>query len=150
MKKAVMDTAARAIGMAGIHDFFARNMGAVADVGVTLVEATKDRVEMTTRLDDQPEDGGFTHPGIAAIMLDNALGCACMSYLGHLGFMATLDLRVEYLEDLPPTGELVVVSRVTRAGNPLMYSEGKAYVGDLLVATASGSFMQDAKSERVQ
>jgi len=93
-----------------------------------------------------PEDGNRIAPGPLVTLLDSVCGIAAMARLGFQETVATLDLRVDYLQPVA-AGENVVaraqghhVSGVPGRGNLLV--SAKAYTADCVVAQAVGRFIR--------
>ncbi len=86
---------------------------------------------------------GALHRGAMVTMLDNTCGLSIFAALGHVTPVATIDLRVDYLRDIPPqTGIRCAVSCI-RHTSTVAWIRGEAVTDDdaaLLLATVTGTF----------
>ena len=78
---------------------------------------------------------GTVHGGIAATLLDSAMGCAVQSMLPHGGGYTTLELKVNYLRPMTSkTGTVYAEGKIIHVGGRtataearLMDASGKLY-----------------------
>jgi uncharacterized protein (TIGR00369 family) len=86
---------------------------------------------------------GSVHGGVAATLLDSALGCAIHTVLAAGQRYTTTDLHVRYLRAMTAqTGRVLADATVVHAGRKLATAEGRLYAeGDpeRLFATATTS-----------
>lgn len=91
------------------------------------------------------------HGGVAAAMMDAALGVAALSYAVSQGnFCATVEFKINYLRQVKPGDILVAHGRVKHKGNRLIVSECDIHEqnsGDL-VAAGLGTFTQYPMEKR--
>lgn len=85
---------------------------------------------------------GEAHGGVIATMFDTAMGVTAHWFAdGHRA--TTVDLAINYIAPLPCGEEMIVYSRVQKAGRTLirLTAEGKSAGDGKLIATASANFM---------
>lgn len=91
------------------------------------------------------------HGGVAAGMMDAALGVAALSYAVSQGnFCATVEFKMNYLRQVKPGDILVAHGRVKHTGKRLIVSEcdiNEQASGDL-VASGLGTFTQYPMEKR--
>ncbi|MBU1172726.1 MAG: PaaI family thioesterase [Proteobacteria bacterium] len=91
------------------------------------------------------------HGGVAAGMMDAALGVAALSYAISQGnFCATVEFKMNYLKQVKPGDILVAHGKVKHTGNRLIVSEcdiREQKSGDL-VASGLGTFTQYPMEKR--
>jgi uncharacterized protein (TIGR00369 family) len=79
---------------------------------------------------------GVIHGGIAAALLDSAMGCAVQTMLPAGTGMATIELKVNYTRPLlPGSGEVIAEGTVVHSGSTILTAEGRitsAKTGKLL------------------
>jgi uncharacterized protein (TIGR00369 family) len=69
---------------------------------------------------------GVVHGGLAATLLDTAMGCAVQSKLPRGGAYTTLDIQVRYLRPLTrETGRVVCTGVAVHVGRKLATAEGR-------------------------
>lgn len=82
-----------------------------------------------------PDDG--LQGGFICGMLDAAMAIAVFCELGDFAIVATLEIKVSYLEIARP-GELVATGRVVRKGKTITFLDGELRAADgKLLATAT-------------
>ena len=85
--------------------------------------------------------GGIAHGGVAAAMLDAAIGLALRTRIGMDRTHVTLQLNVNYLRPIA-TGTLVARGQAVRSGERVGYGEGSLEDADgTLLARANATFM---------
>jgi uncharacterized protein (TIGR00369 family) len=83
---------------------------------------------------------GSVHGGIAATLLDTALGCAVHTTLGAGQGYTTADLQVRYLRPMSAdTGRVIAEATVVHTGRRLATAEGRLTVEDGGKLLAHGS-----------
>lgn len=84
---------------------------------------------------------GMVHGGVAATMLDSAIGCAVHTQLPAGVFYSSIDLNVSYLKAIHPSaGEIRARGRVVKAGARVAFGEAELTdAAGTLLATGSGS-----------
>lgn len=91
------------------------------------------------------------HGGVAAAMMDAALGVAALSYAVSQGnFCATVEFKMNYLRQVKPRDILVARGKVKHTGKRLVVSEcniTEEKSGDL-VASGLGTFTQYPMEKR--
>jgi uncharacterized protein (TIGR00369 family) len=74
---------------------------------------------------------GIVHGGIAATMLDSAMGCAVHTTLGDGEGYSTVDLHVHYTRPIPlDLGEIRATGTVVHRGRRIATAEGKVHDAD--------------------
>ena len=92
--------------------------------------------------DDHLNFTGRVHGGIAALLLDEAIGMASLAHVGHR-FKGTVEAKVSYYRSLRP-GKVIAEARVTHVAGTLMFVEGSLTDGDGNVTARSTSTMAPA------
>ncbi|MDE2420555.1 MAG: PaaI family thioesterase [Gammaproteobacteria bacterium] len=99
--------------------------------------------EMTMPFSATLADGrGALHRGVMVTLLDSCCGLSIFSALGTMQPIATIDLRVDFLQEIPPATALIAVIDYVGRTPSIAYITGKAFaVGSHdPVATVAGSF----------
>jgi len=81
--------------------------------------------------------GGVLHGGVLASVLDTVMGGAVVSTLSENEWTATVQLNVEYMEQVE-RGRIESEGRVMRRGRRIAFVEGEANEGARRVAKATG------------
>jgi uncharacterized protein (TIGR00369 family) len=69
---------------------------------------------------------GTVHGGIAATLLDSAIGCAVHTTIPEDGGYTTLELKVNYLRSITEaTGRIVATGTILHRGRTVAMAEGK-------------------------
>ena len=86
---------------------------------------------------------GMVHGGMAATLLDSALGCAVHTTLPVGRVHASIEIKVNFLRPISSTtGRIVAHGRVTKPGRRVAFSEGDLRDADgKILATASSSIV---------
>jgi uncharacterized protein (TIGR00369 family) len=102
----------------------------------TLIEVSKGRAVFTIKPDERYYNGlGICHGGVAATVLDSALGCAVNSTMPAGRIFTTLEMKINYVRPIRrETGEMLceanvvhVSARVATAEGRIVDREGKLY-----------------------
>lgn len=100
-------------------------IGRLLDMRAIEVEEGRVTFAVTTR-DDFANPMGTTHGGIAATLLDSAMGCAVHTTLGPGEAYSTLELKVNYLRPVPTDGaELTATGTTIHVGRRTATAEGR-------------------------
>lgn len=95
---------------------------------------TVDEGTVTFTLSTRPDFSnplGIVHGGIAATMLDSAMGCAVHTTLGEGEGYSTVDLHVHYTRPIPlDLGEIRATGTVVHRGRRIATAEGKVHDAD--------------------
>jgi acyl-CoA thioesterase len=83
---------------------------------------------------------GVAHGGIAFIAVDTAMGLAVVSLLDPDSGCASVEIHIRFLEPMT-SGTLEATATVTRPGRRLMHVEAQVRMGEVLVATATGTYV---------
>lgn len=122
-------------------------------IGAQVVEAVPGK--STMRLPYAPHlvgnpDSGVVHGGVITGLLDHACGMAVGSALGALSStpgamrgIATLDLRIDYLQAAKPQADIFVVAECVKITRQIVFARGRAYQEseDNVIASATGTFI---------
>ncbi len=81
---------------------------------------------------------GCVHGGFVAAIFDEALGMAC-SFSGTPGM--TGSITIDYRKPTPVLTALRIEARMDRIDGRKIYTSGKLYAGDLMVAESNGLFI---------
>lgn len=86
---------------------------------------------------------GALHRGAMVTMLDNACGLSIFAALGYVTPVATIDLRVDYLRDIPPHSGIRCAVRCIRHSPTVAWIRGEALTDDAagdVLAAVTGTF----------
>ena len=101
--------------------------GMVHLLNLKLVEVSEGRAVFTVQPDERHYNGlGIAHGGLAATLLDSALGCAINAMMPAGKIFTTLEMKVNYVR--PIRGERGVVrceGNVIHAGGRVAIAEGR-------------------------
>jgi uncharacterized protein (TIGR00369 family) len=94
-------------------------------------------------------DTGVVHGGVITALLDNASGLAVMCALKEFRSMATLDLRIDYMQPAAPKKEIFGSCHCFRVTRRVAFVRGTAYheTPEKPIATSMASFMLGPPSE---
>jgi len=111
-----------------------------ARLGISSEDLPDGRVRLALETDESlRSEGGRIHGGIAALLLDGAMGRAVERSLGAGQSCATVQLSVQYLA--PAEGLLTAEGRIVRRGRTLAFLEGECRRADgTIVARAHGTW----------
>jgi uncharacterized protein (TIGR00369 family) len=86
---------------------------------------------------------GMIHGGIVCTLLDTVTGCALLSTLAQGAGLASVEIKVNYLMPVHPSGgPLTATGTVRQAGSRVGYTEGVATnAHGEVVATASSTLL---------
>lgn len=117
----------RALGM--------ETMRIARDIGVI-------RVPYNEKLIGNP-DTGVVHGGVISTLLDHTSGLAVMCALREFRSMATLDLRIDYMQPATPGKDIFAMCHCYRVTARVAFVRGTAYHEELddPIATSTASFM---------
>ena len=88
------------------------------------------------------EATGIIHGGVVTTMLDNLCGAACGAALPEFRFVATLDLRIDYMRPATPGEDILAEAEVYHFTKTICFCRASAYHEDTsrMIATAQGAF----------
>ncbi|WP_431876153.1 PaaI family thioesterase [Amycolatopsis sacchari] len=113
-----------------------------AHLGMRLVKVADGEVIFTAVPDESLYNPiGLIHGGVAATLLDSAIGCAVHTKLAAGVLYSSIELKVNYLKAIHPSaGELRASGRVVKVGSRVAFGEAELRdeQGNLL-ATGSGT-----------
>ena len=126
-------TAARGREMSGLEFLEAIRSGGVPPppiavlLGFTIVELAEGRVTFALVPGEMHYNPiGVVHGGVAAALLDTAMGCAVQSKLPRGRAYTTLDIQVRYLRPLTKsTGRVLCTGVAVHAGGKTATAEGR-------------------------
>ncbi|TNC21899.1 PaaI family thioesterase [Amycolatopsis alkalitolerans] len=113
-----------------------------AHLGMRVVKVSDGEVVFAATADESLYNPiGMIHGGVAATLLDSAIGCAVHTKLPAGVGYSSIELKVSYLKAIHPSaGELRAVGRVVKAGSRVSFGEGELHdASGTLLATASSS-----------
>ncbi|MTD57340.1 PaaI family thioesterase [Amycolatopsis pithecellobii] len=113
-----------------------------AHLGMSLVRVAEGEVEFAATPDESLYNPiGLIHGGVAATMLDSAIGCAVHTLLPAGVGYSSIELKVSYLKAIHPSaGELRAHGRVVKAGSRVAFGEAELRdMAGVLLATGSSS-----------
>lgn len=112
-------------------------------IGFDAVEVEEGRMVFALEPDESLYNPiGSIHGGVAATLLDSAMGCAVHSTLPAGRGYTTIDLHVRYLRPMSTTtGRVLAEGVVTHRGRTLVTAEGRVVVEETgkVIATATTS-----------
>ena len=96
-------------------------------IGMALTEVSEGRVVfMAEPAEYHYNPLGTVHGGIAATLLDSAMGCAVQSMLPYGGGYTTLELKVNYLRPMTgKTGTVYAEGKIIHVGGRIATAEGR-------------------------
>src|SRR5258708_25517177 len=118
--------------------------GMVQLLGLKLVEVSEGRAVFTVQPDERHYNGlGIAHGGLAATLLDSALGCAINAMMPAGKIFTTLEMKIHYVHPVTQErGELPCEANVIHAGGRVATAEGKITDEDgKLYAHGTATFM---------
>ena len=85
---------------------------------------------------------GVIHGGVVTTFLDNLCGTACTSALDEMRFVATLDLRIDYMRSAEKGRDIIGEAECYHVTRSVCFCRGWAYheSRDKVIATAAGAF----------
>jgi len=101
--------------------------GMVQLLGLKLVEVDEGRVVFTVQPDERHYNGlEIAHGGLAATLLDSALGCAINSMMPAGKTFTTLEMKINYVRPITrERGELRCEANMIHAGGRVATSAGR-------------------------
>jgi uncharacterized protein (TIGR00369 family) len=96
-------------------------------MNMRLVEVSEGRAVFAVEPDERHYNGiGIAHGGLAATLLDSALGCAINTAMPAGRIFTTLEMKVNYVRPMRrETGEVRCEARVLHAGGRVATAEGR-------------------------
>lgn len=87
-------------------------------------------------------DAGVIHGGVITTMLDNLSGMACAAAMEAFRFVATLDLRIDYMRPAESGCDIRAEAECYHVTKSVMFTRAWAYhdTRDKVIATAQGAF----------
>ncbi|HTT10979.1 MAG TPA: PaaI family thioesterase [Burkholderiaceae bacterium] len=82
---------------------------------------------------------GLVHGAVIFALADTGMGAALLGTLEEGETLATVDLQINYLRPVQG-GELTCTTQLVNRGRTLAHLESSIYLGEALVARASGNF----------
>ncbi len=101
--------------------------GMVQLLGLKLVEVSEGRAVFTIQPDERHYNGlGIAHGGLAATLLDSALGCAINAMMPAGKIFTTLEMKINYVRPITrERGELRCEANVIHVGGRVATAEGR-------------------------
>ena len=101
--------------------------GMVQLLNLKLVEVSEGRAVFTVQADERHYNGlGIAHGGLAATLLDSALGCAINAMMPAGKVFTTLEMKINYLRPLTrESGEVRCEANVIHVGGRVATAEGR-------------------------
>ena len=96
-------------------------------MNMRLVEVEEGRAVFAVSPDERHYNGlGIAHGGLAATLLDSALGCAINTAMPAGRVFTTLEMKINYVRPMRrETGEVLCEARVLHAGRSVATAEGR-------------------------
>lgn len=93
------------------------------------------------KLVGDPETG-VIHGGVITTFLDNLCGMACTAAMTELRFVATIDLRIDYMRPAEARRDIIGEAECYHLTRSVCFTRAWAYheTRDKLIATAAGTF----------
>lgn len=113
----------------------------IKHIGTNFGEGPADgKARMTLPVQDFHMNGnGVVHGGVLFTLADTAMGAAVFSTLQPDQMCATIESKIAYFKPVFE-GEVVCTGEIVNRGKTVASTESSLYVGDVLVAKATGSF----------
>ena len=101
--------------------------GMVQLLGMKLVEVSEGRAVFTVQPDERHYNGlGIAHGGLAATLLDSALGCAINAMMPAGKVFTTLEMKINYVRPITrERGELRCEAKMIHVGGRVATAEGR-------------------------
>ena len=101
--------------------------GMVQLLGMKLVEVSEGRAVFTVQPDERHYNGlGIAHGGLAAAVLDSALGCAINAMMPAGKVFTTLEMKINYVRPITrERGELRCEANMIHVGGRVATAEGR-------------------------
>jgi len=101
--------------------------GMVQLLNMKLIEVSEGRAIFTVKPDERHYNGlGIAHGGLAATLLDSALGCAINAMMPAGKVFTTLEMKINYVRPMTAdVGEVRCEANVIHAGGRIATAEGK-------------------------
>src|SRR2546421_5786644 len=101
--------------------------GMVQLLTLKLVEVSEGRAVFTVQPDERHYNGlGIAHGGLAATLLDSALGCAINAMMPAGKIFTTLEMKINYVRPITrERGEVRCEANVIHAGGRVATAEGR-------------------------
>jgi len=101
--------------------------GMVQLLNLKLVEVSEGRAVFTVQPDERHYNGlGIAHGGLAAALLDSALGCAINAMMPAGKIFTTLEMKINYVRPITrERGELRCEANVIHVGGRVATAEGR-------------------------
>ena len=96
-------------------------------MGFKLVEVSKGHAVFSIKADERHYNGlGIAHGGLAATLLDSAMGCAINTMMTPGRIFTTLEMKINYVRPIrSETGEVRCEAKVIHTGGRVATAEGR-------------------------
>ena len=112
----------------------------VHHVGMRIDEASAGHSRCSLAVQDfHINSTGVVHGGVLFTLADTAMGAAVHSSLEDGEICATIEIKIAYFKPVFE-GEVVCTGEIVNRGKTVASTESSLFVGDVLVAKATGSF----------
>jgi uncharacterized protein (TIGR00369 family) len=120
----------------------ARSMPFYKHLGVRLVRLGRGRSEIKLKVTRSlTQSRGIAHGGIAASLIDSAIGLALCTLIKPEQMITTVEMKVNYLAPAPP-GVLKAKGKIIRRGRRIAVGEGEVRDGkELLIAKGLATYI---------
>ncbi len=109
-------------------------------VGCTFSNVEEGNCSCTLEVRDELlNPSGTAHGGVAFAMADSAMATGLMAVLDEGQQCSTIEVKISFIKPMQP-GTLRCEARLLRRGKRIAFMEAQVFAGDLLLATATGSF----------
>jgi len=87
-------------------------------------------------------EAGVIHGGVITTFLDNLCGMSCSTALKEFRFVATLDLRIDYMRPAEPKKDILAEAECYHLTRSVAFCRAWAYheTREKVIATAQGAF----------
>jgi uncharacterized protein (TIGR00369 family) len=123
-----------------------RALGFITEMNLQIERSALDGVQLRMPYNPEfcvDEEGTMLHGGILTALLDSAFGLANFLAVEDLESMATIDLRVEYLDPAQSRADILVFTECYRQTQHVAFNSGRIWFdtnGQPEVARAMGTF----------
>ncbi len=130
----------------------ANGQGQSKALGLSLESCSRERTVLRLPWREQLVGDPTTrvlHGGVITTLIDSAFGFALMSHLEQLADIATLDLRIDYLQPAVPDQDVLAGAEVYKLTSSIAFLRASAYQTDGdPIANAVATFMLGANAPR--
>ena len=114
--------------IAGLGKVYERRRDGLLEIGLQTGDTHRNR-------------SGVVHGGVVMALLDRVMGFNCREAAGGIR-MATASLTVNFTRPISIGDFIALACKLRRVGRNAVFADGEAWVGEQIVATATGVWMR--------